>query len=43
MISVDPAPSAGVDDAGNQWDSDATVAEVFAHNARLEAACKEGS
>lgn len=31
-VSVEPAPVAGVDDPGNQWDSDATLAEVLEHN-----------
>lgn len=38
-ISYQAAPEAGVDDPGNVFDSDETVAEVQAHNARLRAAC----
>ena len=33
------ADSAGQDDPGNQMDTDETVKEIQAHNARLRAAC----
>ena len=38
-ISYEPADYAGQDDPGNVFDSEATVAEIQAHNARLSAAC----
>ena len=38
-ISFDPAPAAGVDDAGNKFDTDQTVDEILEHNARLNAVC----
>lgn len=40
-IRYNPAPAAGVADAGNRFDSDETVAELQEHNARLRAACPE--
>ena len=40
-ISYQSAPEAGVDDPKNRFDSDETVAEVQAHNARLRAACPQ--
>ena len=41
-ISVNVAPGAGVDDPGNQWDSDETVGEVLASNAVYERLCVAG-
>lgn len=38
-ISYNPAPEAGADDPGNRYDSDETVKEAQAHNARYRAAC----
>ncbi|WP_266095898.1 hypothetical protein [Stakelama tenebrarum] len=38
---MNPAPAAGADDPGNLFDSDATVTEIFTHNARLRAACPD--
>ena len=38
-ISIEPAPAAGADDAGNKWDSDQTVFEVLQHNAAYDVAC----
>ena len=38
-ISYQPAPAAGANDPGNRFDSEETVAEIQAHNARLRAAC----
>lgn len=40
-ISYVPAEEEGQDDPGNRLDSDATVAEIQAHNARLRAACPQ--
>ena len=43
LISFSPADRAGQDDPGNQFDSEPTLAEVRAHNARLRAACPDSS
>lgn len=40
-ISFAPAPAAGANDPGNQFDTDETVRELQAHNARYRAACPE--
>ena len=40
-ISYAQTDHAGQDDPGNQFDSDETVAEIQAHNARREAACRK--
>ena len=42
LLSYTPAEAAGMDDPRNERDTDATVAEIQAHNARLRAACPEG-
>lgn len=34
-----PAPAAGVDDPGNRFDTDETLAWGMEHNAKLEGAC----
>lgn len=38
-IAVNVSPAIGIDDPGNQWDSEPTLEQVFEHNARLRAAC----
>ena len=38
-LPVQVAPGVDVDDPGNVWDSEATVAAIFEHNARYRAAC----
>lgn len=38
-VSVEPAPVAGADDVGNQWDTDQTLAEVLEHNAVHDRVC----
>ncbi len=38
-ISAEPAPVAGADDKGNQWDTEETFAAVLEHNAALERVC----
>lgn len=38
-MSYVPAPAAGADDPGNRYDTDETVRELQAHNARYRAAC----
>jgi len=40
-IGYASADEAGQDDPGNRFDSDETVAEIQAHNARYRAACRE--
>ena len=40
-ISYVPADAAGQDDPANKFDTDATVAEIMAHNARYRAACPD--
>ena len=37
--SFSVAPEAGQDDPGNRYDTDATIRNLIAHNARLAAAC----
>ena len=38
-ISAEPAPAAGADDPGNQYDTDETFAEIIAHNAVRDKLC----
>ena len=38
-LTAEPAPSAGVDDPGNVFDTDQTFAEVIAHNAVFDRLC----
>ena len=40
-IRYENAPAAGIDDPGNQFDTDDTVAEIQASNVRLRAACPD--
>ena len=40
-IPVRPAPDAGIDDPGNQFDTDATSDALLEHNARYDAACPD--
>lgn len=40
-ISAEPAPVAGADDPGNQWDSDLTLAEILEHNAVFDRLCAQ--
>lgn len=39
-ISYAAAPAQGIDDPGNQYDSDETVAALQEHNRRYRAACE---
>jgi hypothetical protein len=38
-LSYEPAPAAGVDDPGNQYDTDQTGDEVLAHNEVYDRLC----
>lgn len=38
-VSLSIAPQPGLDDPGNRYDSEETVAEVMAHNQRWRAVC----
>lgn len=38
-LTIEPAPAVGVDDPGNQWDSEQTVADVLEHNAVHQRLC----
>ena len=38
-ISAEPAPAPGVDDPGNQFDTDQTFGEILAHNAAFDRLC----
>ena len=40
-LSYSVAPTENADDAGNKWDTDATIRDLIAHNARYRAACAE--
>lgn len=40
-LTFSVAPTAGANDTGNRWDTDETIKELIAHNARLRAACLE--
>lgn len=39
-VTVEPAPAAGTDDPGNQWDTDETVHAILEHNSIHERICK---
>ncbi|WP_274379035.1 hypothetical protein [Altericroceibacterium spongiae] len=39
MIRPNVAPTSSVDDPGNLYDSDATVMQVFSHNAVYDRLC----
>lgn len=39
-LTAEPAPSAGVDDPGNRFDTDQTFAEVVEHNAVWDRLCR---
>lgn len=38
-LSAEPAPTAGADDPGNQYDTDQTFSEVLAHNEVYDRTC----
>lgn len=40
-LTYSVAPEEDADDAGNRFDTDETVRELIAHNARLRAACPD--
>lgn len=42
-LSAEPAPGSGMDDPGNRYDTDMTLAEVLAHNAVVDRLCPSGS
>lgn len=43
IVRFNPAPAPGVDDPGNLFDSDETVADLAAQNAVLRRQCGTGS
>lgn len=42
-ISAEPAPVKAMDDPGNLFDTDMTLAEILAHNAVVDRLCPSGS
>jgi len=38
-LPLRPAPTAGIDDPGNRYDTDEMTAAAMEHNARYDAAC----
>ena len=41
VVRFQPAPAAGADDQGNQFDTDETVKDLIAQNAAWRAICEE--
>ena len=39
QLSSNAAPAAGIDDPGNQYDSDETLLSIYAHNAVHQSLC----
>jgi len=38
-LTAEPAPSSGLDDPGNRFDTDETFMQVLEHNAKLSVNC----